>query len=530
MAAIDLRIMYRDCASERAGYLDEAKRIADLTIPSLEPLPRGFSSGGQTYSGYSSNAGNRSSPTALNRPRSDAGARAVKGFASTLVATLSPSNVRYFRFQTDTSLNLSESDEKRVEEIFGEQEGRIERWLAQHNFAGFSNTLMQHLLVEGNIGVKVDANNGLMMYPLRAVAVKRTFGRINSILFEEVVSIPDPDNKGKYKAACQYIYVDKQADKVWVQREGEDKATLTDEYASQYFIVTSNYPTIDNYARAYYSDHYGLLATIDSGAAALIEAQTNAAWQWLSYTGSTEVPLSRISAIKNREVVRLQDHDDVKPFSFGVKISDWSFIAEKLASDEQKLLSLSAVGLQQRAAQIQTATEVNAIRAELDALVGSTAQTISQSFYYSVVVALLDVLGIKDAIRQQLLAEQGIQIDQQTLDKLIAPIVVTGTPALAREADAQRMLMVIKDLSNTFGPQAVASFVNIPQVMKEVLDGLRVNTEGIIREQTPEDPNAMGQASPTNPSQPSPDEIAAMLAQMQQMQQQPPNGQQGAPQ
>jgi len=264
-----------------------------------------------------------------------------------------------------------------------------------------------------------------------------------------------------------------------VQREGERKARLTDENSDQYFVFSAEIPTLDDYARSYYADHVGLLNAINEGSRALIEAQKSASWNFLIFTGSSEVPLHRIANIKNRDVIRLQTANDIVPFhGFGTKISEWSFVAQKLRDDEQRILALSAVGLQSRAAQINTATEVNAIRAELDAIVGAVSQTISDTFHKNVITALLSTLEIKQGIAQAFLS-QGVSIDDDTLSKLITPIVTTGVPAVMRENDSEKLLTGLLNLSRVVGPN-ILQFVNVPQVVKTYLDGLRISTEGLI--------------------------------------------------
>ena len=473
---MDIIKLYKQNATARSRYLDEAVEIAELTCPSLEPLPTGtsgsaFSSTKELY--------RRSSTTdnSLNRPYSNAGASAVNGLASTLTSTLSPTNVRFFRLIPDPSLNLGEEDSRRVGEIFVTQERRIESFLAQFNFLGFSNSAIRRMLVEGSCAVKVDANNGFMLYPLRSFTTTRRFGTVETIILEEVVAVED--RNGETKELSQYILVDKAKRKVYVQREGERKARLTDENSDQYFVFSAEIPTLDDYARSYYADHVGLLNAINEGSRALIEAQKSASWNFLIFTGSSEVPLHRIANIKNRDVIRLQTANDIVPFhGFGTKISEWSFVAQKLRDDEQRILALSAVGLQSRAAQINTATEVNAIRAELDAIVGAVSQTISDTFHKNVITALLSTLEIKQGIGGAFLA-QGVSIDDDTLSKLITPIVTTGVPALNRENDSEKLLTGLLNLSRVVGPN-ILQFVNVPQVVKTYLDGLRISTEGLI--------------------------------------------------
>lgn len=470
---LNLKELYDACVTERLSYLNEAQVLAELTIPSLEPIPAGTS--------QYSNRSTTNSKKALKRPYSDAGARALKGWSSTLVSTLAPANVQWHKLITDPDLDISEQDQKLVDEVFKSEEKRMARFLQKFNFNAVSNSIVRRLGVEGNIVIKVDAKRGIMVYPLRSIGVKRRNGEVVSIVLQEMVK--GKDAQGNVKDICQYIYIDKDNKQVYVQREDEDNARLTDEYASQYFVVTTDIPTIDNYARSFYSDHYGLLKTINVEAEQLLEAMANAAWTPYFYSGSTNIPLERLTQLKSRDIFRLPAGDNPpSPLTTNAKISDWEFIAAKYQEDVQSLLNLSAVGLMNRAAQIQTATEVNALMAELNGLVGATASVLADTLYKNVMIALLDILGIRDSIRNSIMESEGVIVDDSILEQLVQPIVITGTPAFAREQDSERMLSGISNLAKVFGPE-VLQYIDAPSVIKEYLDGLRINTEGIVRKQ-----------------------------------------------
>lgn len=488
-------------------YLRDAQDIARLSIPSIEPIPAGDAA--HQYS-------TKQTSLAMQRPYSDVGARGVKGMAATITSILNPSNVQNFKLQINPSLSLSEEARSSIDSYYLKSEKRIKEFLASKSFQSFAYALTERVLVEGNVGVKVDKEKGFLLYPLRCVNTERSFGSIKSITFKEVLQEPDKENDGKMKTVCQYIYVDKVNNTVSVQREDEDKPKLKkDEKASQYFVVTTSHPTTTNYARSYFSDHIGLLNVIDNDSRCLIEATTNAAWNWIGYTGSR--PIAEFANIKSRQIVKVQSHDDLRPFSFNVKLGEWAFVANRLDANEQKFLSLSAVGLQSRASSIQTATEVRALLAELEALVGSVAQCLAETFYQQVIQAVIDVLDLPNEIRKLIMEEAGLIVDDATIHSLMSPVITTGSPAMAREIDTERFISLTKEATSIFGPQAVASYINIPVALKNMYDGLRINTDGIVNEKPAIDPNAMLANTTAAEAQ------AMGPARMQQLLQQQPN-------
>lgn len=505
---MDIFKLYNDCLSERNEYLDEAQQIAELTIPSL--MPR--SDKGSSVHSLKIGEATYGSKPVLNRPYSDAGARALKGFASTLVSTLSPSNVRFFRLIPDPTLPLDESQTKQVSEIFRKQEQRIESFLAQHNFYAFSNSCLRRLLVEGQEGIKVDAENGFMNYPLRALATKRHFGRLIYAIFEEVKTVKDENEPGKYKSVPHFIYVNYQTKEVWSQTKGQEKAKKTDESSRQYIIAVSDSPVDENYARAFYSDHLGLLAAINQHSEDLLTAEASCAWKPMIYSGPPEISTKQIAQTKSNEIMRLNDPTWINWVNTGGSISDWNFIWVMLKEKEETIQYISAAGLASRAGQIQTATEVNAIRSELDSLVGSTAQVISESYYKNVIIGVMEVLNIQGELKKAF-ADNGVTLTDEMVDKLVQPIVVSGTPALAREQDSQRLISGISSLTATFGPNATSIF-DLRAVAKEFLDGLRINTEGLLTEPIEIPPEIMAQLPPEVQSLP-PEQIMQYIQSQQ---------------
>jgi hypothetical protein len=254
------------------------------------------------------------------------------------------------------------------------------------------------------------------------------------------------------------------------------------------------------------------LKTIEFEQEQLLEAMANAAWTPYFFSGDPSIPVQSIAKLKSRDIFRLpMNSNPPTALSSATKIADWQFIQQKYEQDVQSLLNLSAVGLLNRASQIQTATEVNALLSELNGLIGATASVLADTLYKNTINALLDILGVRESIRQSLAAEQGLQVDNETLDKLVSPIVITGSPAFAREQDAERMLVGISKLAQVFGP-AILSRFDVAEISKVFLDGLRIPTEGLILKEPAVDPNSLIQNMTAAEAQAiGPEQIQALL-------------------
>ena len=483
--------IYKKNATERDHYVEEAQLISELTIPSICPRA---SQGNSNYN-YGNNEANN--PRKLRRPKSSAPARGVNSLSATLTSTLNPPNIQFFRFIYDPTLTLSQESQDMVNDIYHGYEKKVESFLAKFNFFAFSNSLTKRCLIEGNVGCKVDVERGFMLYPLRCIQIKRSFGTKYYAIFEESILKPDPDDKNVMRPYRQYIYVDYKKNEVLTQQEDQEQAKKTDELASQYIVAVTELPVDESYGRSFYIDYYGLLKSIDQAATALEEAQLNCSWNWISFSGPSNIPTDRIAKIKNRQVVRLPNHEMVHWQGTGQKISDWQFVNQMLIEKEQAIQYISAAGLVAKAGSMQTAYEVSQVRQELDSLVGSVAQVLAEEYYKAVVEAVVEVLGIRQELQDALMAAN-INVTQEQLKKLIQPIVISGVPAMAREQEAQKMLQGAQSIMATFGPVATPIF-DIQEFAKEYFDGLKVNTKFI---RTKEDVQAMmqqaQQGQPTN--------------------------------
>lgn len=476
---LDLRTMYTSTFTERDQFLHMAERVAFLTLPHLDPRP-GRNEKGDKYTEI------------LRRiPFNSFGSSAVKGLTASLNQTLNPAGIKFWKLDTDPSVTLDDAQRTEMDKFFRAEEKRMGEWLARHNFSAFSDQLIERVLIEGTEGVRMDPEEGFTLYKTRNLAISRRGENVYWIVFEGFVDTQD--EQGSTVTQVLYTYVNKRTGEIWTQMEQDDEPVqvagfqfneetgemveLDGENPKFWFIVSTEIPQFNNFAHAFYMSHLSLLEEIEDSARSLKNAKKVAGhfFYTMDPTGVGEITPQRFARIKNNEVVPMA-HDKVRPWSSGAKIQDWEWVDRKLQQDGQRLLNISAVGIFARRAGVKTATEVRAIRAELETLIGSTANILAQTFHFKVVDALIDVLEIRKRLRENPALSE---VPNEMIDKLVRGLVVTGSPQVSRERELEKLQQATEHALALFGDKALQEF-NVRGWLDTVFDGLDLNTDSVF--------------------------------------------------
>jgi len=165
---------YTQLESDRTSFLDRAREVATLTIPTLMP-PQGHS-GSSLYS----------------TPYQSIGARGVNNLASKLLMTLLPPNSPFFRLTMDDfDLQSLAGDDARgkVEEALA----RIERAAMQEIEATAVRVpvfeALKQLITSGNVLIHMPKDGGVRVFRLdRYVCQRDAMGNVLEIITKETVS------------------------------------------------------------------------------------------------------------------------------------------------------------------------------------------------------------------------------------------------------------------------------------------------------------------------------------------------------
>ncbi len=480
---LDLRTLYNATFPERDQFLALAERVSFLTLPHIDPRP------GRLDKGV------KHTDILRRIPFNSFGSSAVKGLTASLNQTLNPAGIRFYKLDVDPALQVDDASRNKLDIFFRREEKRISEWLARHNFTGFSDIAIERVLIEGTEGIRIHPEEGFTLYKTRNLSISRRGDKINWIIFQGFIDSPVPnDDSGVFETKEVFTMVNKVTGDVWHQHEDDDEPTqiagttideetgevieLTGDNAKYWFLMTTEVPQFNNFAHAFYMNHLSLLEEIEDSSKSLKNAKRVAGHFFMTMdpTGIGEITPQRFARIKNNEVVPM-GHDKVRPWSSGQKIGDWEWVDRKLQQDGQRLLNLSAVGIFARRAGVKTATEIRAIRAELETLIGSTANILASTYHFNVIDALIDVLEIRKRLSED---PQLSDIPRELVDKLIRGIVVTGSPEVARERELEKLQDATEHTLALFGPEA-AKEINIRGYMETIYDALGLNTESVLK-------------------------------------------------
>ena len=165
---------YTHLESDRTSFLDRAREVAKLTIPTLMP-PEGHS-GSSVYA----------------TPYQSIGARGVNNLASKLLMTLLPPNSPFFRLTMDDfDLQSLAGDDARgkVEEALA----RIERAAMQEVEATAVRVpvfeALKQLITSGNVLIHMPKDGGVRVFRLdRYVCQRDAMGNVLEVITKETVS------------------------------------------------------------------------------------------------------------------------------------------------------------------------------------------------------------------------------------------------------------------------------------------------------------------------------------------------------
>ena len=363
---MNLRTAYAKMAEGRQRYLQDADNLARLIDPSLQPL-------GQRID---------------ELPHTHEGTQAHRSLASSLIRTMFPSGVKFFKMglpaaiASAVSVSAGEQGVQALSQMFSGRENDVLSALAQKGSRSRFGPIIRRNLIEGQ-NVVFNSHDALRFYPLRSFVVEREAGMERIIIIREVRR-PNPMdtntnfgmNAGVHSANTQnadeqyatYTMVDYENWVVMVQEPGQDEAHASDDLnPAQFFCFVGEIPDIDDYVHGYAHAYIRLIAQINHADASLAEAMSIAAWNFPTVlAGSmTAARLAEFTKNPSGKPFLVESHDEIGWLGAGTKIGEWAFIAASKASWKSDLAAAFAMGIKDRFAGDQSATAILEIIDEL---------------------------------------------------------------------------------------------------------------------------------------------------------------------
>lgn len=470
--------LYQALEAKRAPYIERARESARLTIPALMP-PLG-----------------KTGARELEVTKQSLGGRGVNNLASTLLLALVPPNAPFFRLQLSPEIEV---------QIEGEAKTEIEKSLslwersvvAEVERSGLRTPMfsgLRQLLVAGNVVIFFRPNGGIRVYHLDTFVLRRDpAGKVTLLIIREQVRLDalktmlseedfarvaeskaGRDAKENDEPIDIYTKVERDGDQFKkVQEIGEVLIEASEETFSEAEnpYVAPRMVRIDgeDYGRSFVEELRGDLASFEALQQSGVSGAMAAAKHIIFVDPAGTTRIKDISQAPNL-AVRSGKSTDVTVLSMN-KVADMQFV-ERMAMNLQNSLAQSFLLTEGgvRNAERVTAEEIRAVQNSLERQLGG-------------VYSLLSIELQLPLIRHTLLQLQKRGGLPELPEDVIEPVIVTGVQALGRAAESARLDELVVGLQRLLGPDAVARFMNVENLIARKCAALGIDSEGLVKTQ-----------------------------------------------
>lgn len=456
-------------SKDRQCFLDRAWDGAELTIPFI--LPRNTSQ-------------NQELPT----PFQSIGARGVNNLASKLLLTLFPPNSPFLKFQID-DFTLEELQAQRapVEEGLNSMERAVNDEVEAQAMRVPLHEALRHLIITGNVVLHIGKDNQIRVFNLDQFTCRRDpQGKVLEIIIKEEMSrelyrdifnsAPPKETgtgaDGDEKELDLYTVVRNQNGRVKIHQEVADQIipnTNSDmpEDKSPYLALRFNRIDGEDYGRGFVEEYLGDLHALEGLSKAILEGSAAAAKAIFLVRPNGTTKLKTVSQAPNL-AVRQGSADDVSVLQLE-KFNDFRVARETMEGVERRLAQAFLLNQSvQRDAERVTAEEIRFMANELETTLGGIYSLLSHELQLPLAKRIITSLEKQKKLPQ---------LPKGTVE----PVIVTGFEALGRGNDANKLATMLQTASTIFGPEAVATYVNMDDGLKRLGTGFGIDMKGLIK-------------------------------------------------
>lgn len=472
---MSLKQDYARMSAERNPYLTRARDCSKFTLPTLVP-PSGANGSTRLRTTYSS-----------------FGARCVNSLSSKLLLALFPARQSFFRLAVSKKLKEEMGGPKMEAEI-QKALSTVEQDVMDEINATPVRTpageAVKHLLVAGNVMVRLLDTGGLKVYPLHSfVCARDDSGNPMKMVVEEklaIAALPDEIRSivkakvGNSRTPASddtevFIYtgITRKDDRFLVSQEceGFDLPAGKGDYpvdSCPWFPLRWIPDPHGDYGRGLVEDYLGHLVSLESLTASLVKGTAVAAKVIFLRNPNAVTKATKLTQAETGAVVDGKP-DDVVPLQVG-KAADFQ-TAQVMIRDLKEELAFAFVMNQaiQRNAERVTAEEIRFMAQELDTTLGGNYSTLAMDFQ-------LPFLRVQMAQMQK--AGKLPQLPKGS----IRPIIVTGLDALGRGADLDNLRALVKDVVDLGGPDSLKTYINFDNLLTRLATARGVTPDGLIKD------------------------------------------------
>lgn len=467
------KALYSQLKTNRTAYEERARDAALLTIPQLYPPEGNEGNGNHRY------------PT----PYQSLGSKGVNNLANKIILSLFPPNTSFFKLGLNPSdIQRSGHSEGEIKEAMYNLERSIVNEMEVSALRPKLVNLLKLLLVGGSGILYVPKKGSPEVFKLTDFGVARDRqGNVLKLVIKECVaytSLPkkvqeqlDIDDEsileGKKKLDVYTCIVKISEEKYELWQDIEDKRIegtkgKFNKADLPYLFV----PFVDNgedYGRSYVEDFLGDLQSYEGLRQAILEGAAESARILYLLKPNSTVSLKKLKDAKSGDVL-LGDVADVgvlqadKRLDLAVTQQESDTLRQELA---MTFLLDSAV---QRNAERVTAEEIRRVSQELEIALGGIYSTLAISLQAPLVKLYMNRLISSGKIAPIL--KNAVDLE-----------ITTGSAALGRGNDYNILTTFLQTLNGTVGQQVVASYVNIPELLRRFAYSLDINTASLIKDE-----------------------------------------------
>lgn len=468
---------YEQLSSLRLPYEERARDVARVTIPSLFP-PQGVSGAED-----------------LPQPFQSVGARGVNNLASKLLLALLPPGSPFFRLSLAEKIIAELKQRADGDDVRGQIDLALslieKRVVTAVETAGTRIVVyesLRQIIVAGNVLLHVMKGGALRYFRLDSyVVVRDGMGNVLEIVVKEEldrmtlpenvakrVAQPHYDESGKCDNSKCVLYTRVRRVKRGWEETAEVDGVAIPEATSKYPLDKCPWLALrfsrmagEHYGRSYGDELIGDLRSCDLLSQALVDGAGVASRVLFLVAPGGETLLKDVIEAQSGDAIEGKE-EDVGTLKLD-KYADFQVV--KAVVDEIATRLGAAFLLNssvQRQAERVTAEEIRYVAQELEQGLGGIYSILAQEFQHPYVVLVLAQLA------------RDRELPPLPKDS-VRPEIITGLDAIGRTSDLMRQDALLRGVSETFGPEAVAEYVNVGAFITRRASALAIDIDGLIR-------------------------------------------------
>lgn len=477
--------VYQRLENDRGSFLRRARQASKLTVTTI--LPEEGAKGDN-----------------LIDPFQSLGARAVNNLASKLLLTLLPPSTPFFKYSLAPDVEAALKDDGALTELqqsFSIREQLLMSALENMGLRPQMFEVLKHLLVTGNIVLKVDAEDNkpkARVFHLNQFVCERDgSGDLMVLCIKEKISphklsaevraqvnLEEDPQSGAEKTLDLYTLIERKDDGDFSVHQEVGGVVIPDSdsaYKAEempFLVLRWESISDESYGRSLVEQYIGDLTSLEGLTMAVVQGAAISAQMKILVRPNSSISIKKLSESPNGAILP-GDPDDVGVVQ-SQKHADLSVAAGQISDIEQRLAQAFLLNSSiTRDAERVTAEEIRYLAQQLEDALGGAYASLGQELQLPLVLRV-----------EQELAKSPTW---ESLPGDVASItIITGLDALGRGHQVNKLQAFLGIIQQSLGPEAL-QVLKMDKLIQQIAVGLGVDTSEIVK--SPEEMQAEQQAA-----------------------------------